>query len=82
MTQLGSPNTNLHGVMTVQILQISVPFKHCIFRECNVTVAVGTSCTGICKETFLGLSSTVSVEFRVHEVNTATITQHSRNTQY
>ena len=46
-----------------------------------MTVAVATSCTGIFTETFLGLSSAVSVEFRVQEVTTATITQHSRNTQ-
>ena len=45
-----------------------------------MTVSVtATSCTGIFTETFLGLrSSTVSVEFRVHEVTTATVTQHSQ----
>ena len=46
-------------------------------RDCSVTVAVVTSCTGIFTEMFLDLSSTVSVEFRVQEVTTATITKHS-----
>ena len=50
-------------------------------RDNSVTVAVATFCTGIFTETFLGLSSTASVEFRVQEFTTATVTQHSRNTQ-
>ena len=50
-------------------------------RDNSVTVAVATSCTRIFTETFLGLSSIVSVEFRVQEFTTATVTQHSRNTQ-
>ena len=70
MVKLNTPMIN------IVILHISVPFEHCVFHECSVTVAVAASCTGIFAKTFLGLSSTVSVEFHVQEVTTATVTQH------
>ena len=42
-------------------------------RDCSVTVAVVTFCAGIFTETFLGLSSIVSVEFRVQDYYCAAV---------
>ena len=67
-------------VCPLLLLQISLPFEHCVFRECCVTVAVVTSCTQNSTETVLLRPRNVSVKIPAQEVATATVTLLSRCT--
>ena len=60
---------------------VSLPFEHCVFRECCVTVAVVTSWTRNSTETVLLRPRNVSVKIPVQNVATATVTLQSRWTQ-
>ena len=62
-------------------LLISLPFEHCVFRECCVTVAIVTSCTWNSTETVVLRHRNVSVKIRVQEVATATVAMYSRNSE-
>ena len=56
-------------IFYLHVLQISLPFEHCVFCECCVTVAVVTSCTRNSTETVLDLRPrNVSVKIPVQEV--------------
>ena len=80
----GQPTGIFHncifGEGATSILQISLPFEHCVFRECCVTVAVVTFCTRKSTETVLLRPRNVSVKICVQEVATATVTLQSRCT--
>ena len=66
--------------MLVRLLQISVPFKHCVFCECSMIVAVVTSCTRNSTETVLLRLRNISVKILVQEVTTSTVTLQSHCT--